>query len=110
MLDERLRLIGETRARNPAAIAAAAAARRRRTFLGPTGRLMIIAADHAARGILARAAIARWRWRAAPTCSTGSGRARPPGSRRHPGNRWRHHRGHLLLLLGALEGRWCSAR
>jgi DhnA family fructose-bisphosphate aldolase class Ia len=53
VLDERLRRIGETRARNPAAIAAAAAARRRRAFLGPTGRLMIIAADHAARGILA---------------------------------------------------------
>ena len=53
MLDERLRHIGETRAGNPAAIAVAAAARRRRTFLGPSGRLMIIAADHSARGILA---------------------------------------------------------
>ena len=52
-LDERRLLIGETRARTPGAIAAAAAARRRRAFLGPSGRLMIIAADHPARGVLA---------------------------------------------------------
>ncbi len=53
MLDEQRRIISETRAFNPAAIAAAAAARKRRPFLGPTGRLMIIAADHSARGVLA---------------------------------------------------------
>ena len=53
VLDEQRRIIGETRARNPAAVAAAAAARRRRPWLGPAGRLMIIAADHTARGILA---------------------------------------------------------
>ena len=53
MLDEQRRIISETRAVNPAAVAAAAAARKRRPFLGPTGRLMIIAADHSARGIVA---------------------------------------------------------
>jgi DhnA family fructose-bisphosphate aldolase class Ia len=53
VLDEQRRIISETRALNPAAVAAAAAARRRRSFLGPTGRLMIIAADHSARGVLA---------------------------------------------------------
>ena len=46
-------LISETRAHDPAAVAAAAAARKRRAWLGPSGRLMIIAADHAARGVLA---------------------------------------------------------
>jgi hypothetical protein len=45
-------MILETRARAPAAVAAAAAARRRRPWLGPSGRLMIIAADHPARGAL----------------------------------------------------------
>lgn len=53
MLDEQRRIISESRAVNPAAIAEAAAARKRRPFLGPTGRLMIIAADHSARGVLA---------------------------------------------------------
>ncbi|HUC56107.1 MAG TPA: hypothetical protein VMA95_01800 [Streptosporangiaceae bacterium] len=53
MLDEQRRIISEARAANPAAIAAAATARKRRSFLGPTGRLMIIAADHSARGVLA---------------------------------------------------------
>ncbi len=53
MLDEQRRIISETRARNPAAVAKAAARRRRRPWLGASGRLMIIAADHAARGILA---------------------------------------------------------
>ncbi|HEX6934474.1 MAG TPA: aldolase [Streptosporangiaceae bacterium] len=53
MLDEQLRAIGETRARRPGAIAEAAAGRRRRPLLGPSGRLMIIAADHPARGSLA---------------------------------------------------------
>ncbi|MEU9528556.1 deoxyribose-phosphate aldolase [[Kitasatospora] papulosa] len=41
------------RAHHPEAVAEAAAARRRRPLLGPTGRLMIIAADHPARGALA---------------------------------------------------------
>ena len=53
MLDEQRRIISETRALNPGAVAVAAAARRRRPWLGPTGRLMIIAADHSARGVLA---------------------------------------------------------
>jgi hypothetical protein len=48
-----LRKLVETRVKNPDAIAAAAAARRRPTsLLGPTGRLMVIAADHPARGAL----------------------------------------------------------
>ncbi len=45
-------MILETRARTPSAVAAAAARRRRRPWLGPSGRLMIIAADHPARGAL----------------------------------------------------------
>ena len=53
MLDEQRRIIGEARALNPGSVAAAAAARKRRPWLGPTGRLMIIAADHSARGVLA---------------------------------------------------------
>ncbi|HXS63722.1 MAG TPA: hypothetical protein VN767_12800 [Streptosporangiaceae bacterium] len=53
MLDEQRRIIGQTRALNPGAVAVAAAARRRRPWLGPAGRLMIIAADHPARGVLA---------------------------------------------------------
>ncbi|HET7532160.1 MAG TPA: aldolase [Nocardioidaceae bacterium] len=48
-----LREIVTTRASRPAAIAEAAARRRRRTSLvGETGRLMLIAADHPARGAL----------------------------------------------------------
>jgi len=46
-------MIVETRARTPTAIAAAAAARRRRPWLGGSARLLIIAADHPARGALA---------------------------------------------------------
>ncbi|MER5256152.1 MULTISPECIES: deoxyribose-phosphate aldolase [unclassified Streptomyces] len=42
-----------TRARHPEAVAEAAARRARRPLLGDTGRLMIIAADHPARGSLA---------------------------------------------------------
>ncbi len=53
MLDQQREMIAETRARNPAAVAAAAASRERRALLGPSGRLLIIAADHSARGILA---------------------------------------------------------
>ena len=53
MLDEQWRIISEARALNPASVTAAAAARKRRPWLGPTGRLMIIAADHSARGVLA---------------------------------------------------------
>src|SRR5262249_38888322 len=52
VLDERWRIISEARARSPAAVAKAAAARKRRPWLGPTGKLMIIAADHSARGVL----------------------------------------------------------
>jgi hypothetical protein len=51
--EEQRRLLIETRARAPEQIAAAAAARSRRPRLtGESGRLMIIAADHTARGIL----------------------------------------------------------
>lgn len=53
MRDEQRRIISEARALNPAAVAKAATARKRRPWLGPTGKLMIIAADHAARGVLA---------------------------------------------------------
>jgi DhnA family fructose-bisphosphate aldolase class Ia len=53
VLDEQRRIITEARALNPASVATAAAARIRRPFLGPTGRLMVIAADHSARGVLA---------------------------------------------------------
>ncbi len=52
MLEDQRRSILETRARRPAAVVAAAAGRRRRPWLGPSGRLLIIAADHAARGAL----------------------------------------------------------
>jgi DhnA family fructose-bisphosphate aldolase class Ia len=52
MRDELRRRLIETRAHDPGAIAAAAASRPRRPLLGETGRLMIIAADHTARGIL----------------------------------------------------------
>jgi hypothetical protein len=52
VLEEHRRIISESRARTPAAVAAAAAGRRRRPWLGPAGRLMIIAADHPARGSL----------------------------------------------------------
>jgi hypothetical protein len=51
---ERLASLTEIRARRPQAVADAAARRvRRSTLLGPSGRLMIIAADHPARGALA---------------------------------------------------------
>jgi hypothetical protein len=50
--DEQRRTISEIRTRDPGAIAEAAARRRRRAWLGPSGRLMIIAADHPARGSL----------------------------------------------------------
>jgi DhnA family fructose-bisphosphate aldolase class Ia len=53
VLDEQRRIISEARATNPAAVGAAAASRKRRSFLGQNGRLMIIAADHSARGVLA---------------------------------------------------------
>ncbi|MGH3363860.1 MAG: Cgl0159 family (beta/alpha)8-fold protein [Nocardioidaceae bacterium] len=53
MDSELLREIVTTRASRPAAIAEAAARRRRRSSLvGETGRLMLIAADHPARGAL----------------------------------------------------------
>src|SRR5215472_7843343 len=53
VLDEQRRIIDDARALNPASVRQAAQARRRRPFLGPTGRLMIVAADHSARGVLA---------------------------------------------------------
>jgi DhnA family fructose-bisphosphate aldolase class Ia len=50
----RFAALAETRAVHPEAIAAAAARRTRRpSLLGPAGRLMLIAADHPARGALA---------------------------------------------------------
>jgi hypothetical protein len=45
-------MIRQARARTPQAVAAAAARRARRPWLGSSGRLMIIAADHPARGAL----------------------------------------------------------
>ena len=54
MLDEQRRIIGETRATRPAARSRSRRpAQAPRPWLGPTGRLMIIAADHPARGVLA---------------------------------------------------------
>jgi hypothetical protein len=54
MLDDLRHRLIEARAHAPASIASAAAARRRRpAMLGASGRLMIIAADHTARGVLA---------------------------------------------------------
>ena len=53
MREEQRRTISEIRTRDPDAIAAAAARRRRRPWLGPSGKLVIIAADHPARGSLA---------------------------------------------------------
>ncbi|MEW2547283.1 deoxyribose-phosphate aldolase [Streptomyces sp. NPDC047002] len=44
--------LARLRAARPGAVAEAAALRSRRPLLGPTGRLMIIAADHPARGAL----------------------------------------------------------
>lgn len=52
MLDERFAQLRELRAGKPEAVAARAAARRRRPLLGTDGRLMIVAADHPARGVL----------------------------------------------------------
>jgi hypothetical protein len=53
MPDDVRRMLTETRARRPEAIAEAAAARRRPASpLGESGRVMVIAADHTARGIL----------------------------------------------------------
>src|SRR5258705_2270403 len=51
-LDLALDRVRELRATRPEAIAEAAAARRRRPLLGADGRLMIVAADHPARGAL----------------------------------------------------------
>jgi hypothetical protein len=52
--DERLGSLTEIRAHNPEAVAEAAARRiRRPSLLGAPGRLMIVAADHPARGALA---------------------------------------------------------
>ncbi len=45
--------LARTRALHPEAVAEAAARRRRRSLIGDSGRLMIIAADHPARGALA---------------------------------------------------------
>ncbi|MVO84592.1 deoxyribose-phosphate aldolase [Streptomyces sp. p1417] len=44
--------IVRTRVRHPEAVADAAARRKRRDLVGPSGRLMIVAADHPARGAL----------------------------------------------------------
>jgi hypothetical protein len=50
--DDQRRMILETRALRPGDVADAAARRQRRPWLGESGQLMIIAADHTARGIL----------------------------------------------------------
>lgn len=52
MPDARLEDLIETRARRPEEIRQAAADRTRRPLLGSSGHLMLIAADHAARGVL----------------------------------------------------------
>jgi len=50
--DPRLAGVRSLRAERPGAVLEAAAARRRRPFLDETGRLLLIAADHTARGVL----------------------------------------------------------
>jgi DhnA family fructose-bisphosphate aldolase class Ia len=52
VLEERFEQLRELRATAPELIAVRAAQRRRRPLLGPDGRLMIVAADHPARGAL----------------------------------------------------------
>ena len=53
MFPDRLAEIIETRVRQPGLVAEAAAARRRApSVVGPEGRLVIVAADHPARGSL----------------------------------------------------------
>jgi hypothetical protein len=52
VLKDQVEMILETRARTPHAISEAAAGRQRRPWLGQSDRLMIIAADHPARGSL----------------------------------------------------------
>ena len=52
MLDERYRTVLEARTRRPEAIAEAAARRARPSLFNEHGRLMMIAADHPARGAL----------------------------------------------------------
>ena len=53
MLEDQANMIREARARRPEAVKAAASARQRRPWLGDSGHVMIIAADHPARGTLA---------------------------------------------------------
>ncbi|WLQ49020.1 deoxyribose-phosphate aldolase [Streptomyces poriferorum] len=53
MRDGALRNLMETRARRPEAILEAARRRSRRPMIQPSGRLMLVAADHPARGALA---------------------------------------------------------
>jgi hypothetical protein len=53
MIDATRRQLADTRARNPLAVAQAAARRERRPLLGERGRLLLIAADHPARGAFA---------------------------------------------------------
>src|SRR5260370_9485367 len=52
MVDERFEQLGELRAAAAERVGVRAAQRRRRPLLGPDGRLMIVAADHPARGAL----------------------------------------------------------
>jgi hypothetical protein len=53
VLEDQVNKILETRARTPDAVRVAASARQRRPWLGDSARVMIIAADHPARGTLA---------------------------------------------------------
>ena len=90
---------------SPSAIARAprprAAARPR--WSASDGRLMIVAADHPARGALRRRRPTRWRWPTAPTCSTGCAIALSrPGV---DGVLGTPDILEDLLLLGALEGK-----
>jgi DhnA family fructose-bisphosphate aldolase class Ia len=50
--DSSIATIRSLRAERPAAVREAAAARRRRPFLGESGRLLLVAADHTARAVL----------------------------------------------------------
>ena len=105
MSDERIAQIIETRIARPEAIAEAAAARRRAP--APTGREMIIAADHPARGSLGAGP------RPMAMADRGDLLDRLCLALERPGVSGVLGTPDILddlLLLGALEGRACSAR
>ena len=85
-----------------------AAGRRAASFLPADGRLMIIAADHPARGALGGRRPARRHGAAAPSCSTGCDGAGPPGRRRPAGHR--RHRSRTCCCSARWRTRSSSPR